>query len=408
MEGKHPIVTEAGMFEACENEFHGGIFSDYNISYRNDEEVKELYRKQFLHIKSQIETGKSVKKTPFPSVLAPFYPAMVNELAPQYWIKIVFPPYFKSADLEDINVSLNAFPVSNKSLSSRTLERRKELVGILPLQVSEGEYFLFPDKVDSANGKEYDFLPFSTGSTTENGTYTIKRGGLERFSTRELSDMIETLIDLFRSEMVVFNTMKMENIRNSVSMIEEFTAVLSSKIESNNFRLKETPAYLLIDSEETHNTIYATYWISNCHIAKSLPYGTRFRPLKSLPFAKDSCLLLKASTGGKTATGKDERLEAYKYALTTRDQLYSKKDIENFCRQKFGRKIQYVKVTLGVGVGHGLKEGLLRTLDVNLVPSEDCKELFDPVMQGELREELRKRSPELYNYRIVVMEKPPY
>ena len=35
-------------------------------------------------------------------------------------------------------------------------------------------------------------------------------------------------------------------------------------------------------------------------------------------------------------------------------------------------------------------------------------DLSDPVKQGELKEELEKRSPELYNYRIVVLEQIPY
>lgn len=403
------VAVEPGLVNANSNELYGGIFAHYNTSYRNDTEVMELYRKQFLHIKSHIETRKLVK-TPFPTELTPFFSGRVNELEPQYWMKIVFPPYFKNEDLEDINISLNAFPVSNKSLNHRTLEREKELVGIMALSVSEGEYFLSPDKVDDSNGMEYNFLPFSTNdSTSLGGTYTIKKGGLERFSTRDLSDTIDLLIDLFRSETVTFNALKMDNIRNSITKMEQFVVAISNRMESNSGKIKEIPTYLLIDSDEKKSSIYASYWTSNCHLVNNMPYGTLFKPLKAMPLEKDSCRLLKAATGGKTTAKSNERIEAYKYALTTRDQLYSISDIENFCRMKFTDKIQYVKAKLGVSVSHKQKEGLIRTLDVNLVASDDYKEILsDPVKQGELKEELEKRSPELYKYRIVILDRLPY
>ncbi|MDR2970070.1 MAG: hypothetical protein LBV32_10785 [Tannerellaceae bacterium] len=403
------VAVEAGLANTCnEEERYGGIFSHYNISYRNDEEVLELYRKQFLHIKSHIETRKLIK-TPFPVELTPFFSKRVSELEPQYWIKIVFPPFFKSEDLEDINISLNAFPVSNKNLNHTSLEREKELVGIIPLSVAQGEFFLSPDKVDDTMGKQYNFLPFSTGGGSLGGTYTLKKDGLERFSTHDLAETIEELIDLFRSEAVTFNALKMENIRSSVSKMEQFIATINSRLEINNTGIKEIPTYLLIDSEDKNNTIYASYWTSNCHIANNLPYGTLFKPLKALPVEKDSCMFLKASTGGHTSAKSREKIEAYKYALTTRDQLYSISDIENYCRMKYTDKIQYVKVRLGVSVSSKKKEGFIRTLDVNLVPSDEYRSILsDPIKQGELKEDLSKRSPELYNYRIIVLDKLPY
>lgn len=409
--GDIPIAIESGMANDCDDEeLFGGIFSHYNISYRNDGEVMDLYRKQFLHIKSHIETAK-LEKAPFPEALASFFPQRVNELTPLYWIKIDFPAYFKTEDLEDISIFMNCFPVSNKNLADRVLERKKELVGILPLPVSAGEYFLSVDDVTDLSGKRYDFLPFSTTANrgVGSGSYSLKRGGIERFSTRDLSDTIEYLADLFRSEMVTFKALKIDNIRNSIDDMERILTLVNSKIESNSVETKELSTYLLIDAEEVDNTIYATYWSSNCDIANNIPYGTNFSPLKSTPIKKATPILLKAASGGKTSAKRGERMEAYKYALTTRDQLFSIMDIENFCRMKFKEKVVYVKVKRGVAVSNKQKEGLIRTIDVHLVPSDEYKSiLFDPVKQGELKTELEKRSPELYNYRIIILEKTPY
>lgn len=404
-----PVAVETSIANAYSNdELFGGIFSHYNISYRNDEDVMELYRKQFLHIKSNIRTAK-LKRTPFPPELTPFFPKRVEELPPLYWLKIDFPSFFGSEDLEDISIFMNCYPVSNKSLNERTLERKKELVGILPLSISAGEYFLSVDDVTDSNDKRYDFLPFSTSTINTAGSYSLKRGGMERFSTRDLADTLEYLTDLFRSDMVTYKSLKIDNIRNSISDMEKILVVINSKVQSNYMEVKELPTYLLIDAGELDNTIHATYWVSSCDIANNIPYGAKFSPLGSIPVQKGSPVLLKATMGGKTSAKRGERMEAYKYALTTRDQLFSIVDIENFCRMKFKEKIEYVKVKRGVGVSNKQKEGLIRTIDVHLVPSEEYRSiLFDPVKQGELKTELEKRSPELYNYRIIVLEKTPY
>ncbi|MDR2948325.1 MAG: hypothetical protein LBV71_03875 [Prevotella sp.] len=411
--GDDPVTVETNIANAySDDELYGGIFSHYNISYRNDEEVMELYRKQFLHICSHIQTCY-LKKTPFPPELTPFFPQRVNELAPVYWLKIVFPPHFKSEDLEDINISLNAFPVSNKNLNERVLERKKELVGILPLPVLAGEYFLSVDDVTDSTGNRYDFLPFSANAThtahAGSGSYSLKRGGMERFSSRNLIDTLEYLTDLFRSDMVTLKAFKIEYLRNTIGDMEQILTLMNSKIEDVNFSTKELPSYLLIDARDVDNTIYGTYWISNCDIANNIPYGTKFSALRSISVKKSTPMLLKATSGGKPSAKNEERIEAYKYALTTRDQLYSISDIENFCRMKYTDKIQYVKVKRGVAISNNPKEGFIRTIDVHLVPSEEYRNvLFDPVKQGELKTELEKRSPELYNYRIIVLENMPY
>lgn len=405
----YPISVETSLANAYKNdELYGGIFSHYNITYRNDEEVMELYRKQFLHIRSHVQVSK-LKKTPFPEELRPFFSARVNDLEPQYWIKIVFPPYFKGEDIDDVQIFMNTIPVSNKVLKDKRYEWQKDIAGVVPLDVSEGEYFLSVDHVDDSEGRVYNFLPYSTGGVPLGGTYCVRRGGLERTNVRELADKIEELTDLFRSEIVTFNALKIDNIRNSVSDMKMILTLIGGKIEDNSICIKEIPTYLVIDTNEKLETVYTSFWISNCDLANGIPYGTIFNPLKSLPVERDSCMLLKSTDGGRQTAKNSERLEAYKYVLTTRDQLYSATDIENYCRVKFGDKIEYVKVKRGVAASHRKNEGLIRTVDVHLVPSNAYKEILsDPDKQGELKVELEKRSPQVYNYRILVSVEIPY
>lgn len=112
--------------------------------------------------------------------------------------------------------------------------------------------------------------------------------------------------------------------------------------------------------------------------------------------------MLKTTSGGKSAPKNEDMLTAYKYALTTRDQLFSARDIENFCRMKFQDQLERVKVGRGIACGTGKKQGLLRTVDVFLFPQPEYKGTFNEVTLGELKIELEKRSPDTYHYRLII------
>lgn len=402
--GKQIAVKTGLAGERMPGKKTGGIFAHYNMLNLNDEKIMDLYRNQFLHIDDSVRM-KTIEKQPFPAELLAYFPDRVKELDPQYWLKIVFPPYFKKEDLEDLYVHLNSFPVSNKSISRNILYRSKSMAEVLPLSVKPGEYFLTVEDVEDSMGLQYKFLPFSSSESPLGGTYSVKRGGKERLSSRELKDMIERLLDLTREELATLNKMKLDNISNSVTEIQQLVTNIKEKINHNNSQLREIPTYLVIDSDEEnkHNDVWATYWVTNCAVANDIPPRASLNPLKSLPIEKDSCYFLKTTSGGKAMPKEGAHLIAYKYALTTRDQLFSDSDIETYCYMKYEEKVDSVKVAKGIAVSSKPNEGLIRTIDVIITPAKEYRELFnsDDTL-GELKLELEKRSPSMYNYRVLI------
>lgn len=399
-----PLIMDPGLYRSETIDApSGGIFSYYNQLQTNDDEVLELYRKQFLHIREKVKPA-ALKRSPFPEELVPFFPDRVNQLEADCWIKVVFPAYFRQDDLDDLTISMNAFPVNNKNLRVNHLYASRSLTGILPLPTQPGEYFLSVESVEDSHGKVYNFLPYSQTEAPLGGTYTIKRNGLERFSHRDLKNMTDQFISMLRSELVVFTALKIDNINNSISEMEQIIRLMQDKIDSNNPVIREKPTYLLIDvdGEKKDPDITCGYWTSCCDLANHLPFGTAFMPLKTVPFEKDSCFLLKAASGGKAIPKKEEMLMAYKYALTTRDQLFSGRDIENYCRMKYPGYFHRIQVQRGIACSPKPKEGLIRTVDVCIVPLTEYKEHFDAIALGELKTELEKRSPDTYNYRILI------
>ncbi len=381
----------------------GGIFSYYNHLQTNDDEVMELYHKQFLHIRETIKVS-GLTRAPFPTELLPYFPERVKTLEADYWINVTFPAYFKQDDLDDLMICMNAIPVTNKNIRTYHLYGSRSLTGILPLPVQAGEYFLSVENVEDSHGMVYNFLPYTLTEAPLGGTYTVKRGGLERFSTRDLKNMVDQFLNMLRTELVTFIALKIDNINNSIVEMEQIIRVIQDKIESNNPIIREKQTYLLIDREDDRKDvdITADYWTTNCDLANGLPYGTLFTPLKALPFEKDSCFLLKTTSGGKSIPKKEEALMAYKYALTTRDQLFSGRDIENYCRVKYPGYLKRIHVQRGIACSSKPMEGLIRTVDVCLTPIPGYDEYFDSIALGELKTELEKRSPDTYNYRILV------
>lgn len=385
----------------------GGIFSHYNTLNYHDKEIMDLYRKQFLYIKDNVRTAV-LDKVSFPEELAPYFPDRVNSLDPQYWIKVEFPSFFKSEDIDDIILHLNAFPVSNKNLKSQTLDNNKSLTGIITLPVITGEYFFAIDHVEDSRGRQYNFIPYASQGKELGGTYTLRRGGLERFSVKELADMIDEIINAFQSEFAVFKALKVDNIRNSINEMEEKITSIKNKMELNNSSYLEVPTYLLIDSEEKDPYMYVDYWSTNCELANGLHYGTVLNPLEFTPLEKNSCIFLKATKGGRAIPKNEDMLSAYKLSLTTHGQLYSAMDYENYCRMKFSNKISSVKIRRGVACSKKTSDGLVRTIDICLTPSPEYRDvLHDPVTQGELKLELEKLSPYLYNFRVIIEDQHP-
>ncbi len=381
-----------------------GIFSHYDKLTISDEEITDKYVKQFLYIKSTIRLA-SLRKHSFPEELIPFFPSRVKELEPQYWIKVLLPANFKSEDIDEFRVHLNAFPVSNKNLQTLTFDNSRSITGIIPLKVNPGEYFFAVDKVEDSHKRQYDMLPYA--SPEQGGTYTLKKNGLERFSTRSLVDMLEYFIDLMHSDIAVFHALKIDGMKRTFTEMEQTIAAVRNKINESNARVPEIPTYLIIDAKEKDEYIYVDYWTTNCEIANGLNYGTRLKTLGSIPVENNSCIMLGTARGGKSVSKNEDRLNACKYSLTSHDRLFSAADFENFCYMKYGDRISRVFIKKGIACSNKPKQGLQRTIDICLVPLPEYREIMhDPITRGELKTELEKRAPSIFNIRVIIEDTP--
>ncbi|MCL1932627.1 MAG: type VI secretion system baseplate subunit TssF [Candidatus Azobacteroides sp.] len=387
--------------EEYDSEGYDAFFNKYSLLNQSDDTISDFYRIQYLTVSNDVRPD-TVNKTSFPAEISDLFPERISAgLPPCYWIKIILPAHISVKDIHDIKIYLNTFPVANKTLYSLIRSLSNTVSGIVPLRTKEGEHFISVEKVSDSYGKAYKAIPYKTNEKSETGFYSIKRGGVERFDRRDAVEHIERMIDLIRDEIAVFKSLGMESMQNTLQTVEEGLNQIIHNYESNPVIEFAIPYYLVLEKIDKDETVFVEYWGTQSELANGLRSGKMLTPLSTSLFRKDSCRLLTQTRGGKSEANVTGKTEAFRYVLTSRDQINTFEDVSNFCRMELGEKITQVRVTRGVTVSSNPKEGLIRTVDVNLRPSPG----YEPIlrdMETDLLVMLHRKSSDTFNYRILI------
>jgi hypothetical protein len=377
------------------------VSSNYGLLNQTDENIRNIYNVQYLTIVNDVKI-KDVHKKVFPEEIASlFHEHVTGTMEASYWIKVDFPAHITTQNIHDMTVHINTFPIANKSFYSFVHIAKTGMKGIIPLNTLEGEHFISIEKVTDAHGVVYEPLPYSTGQQTKANMYSIKRGGIERFDRRSAGEYFERTIDLLRSEIAAFSSLNADNMRNIISEIQENLKQIETKYDVSDMRELTIPSYLLLNLPHEDSSIFVEYWATLCEWANGLKTGKILTPLTSVMLEKNSCRLLNTTKGGKSEADVAGRQDAFRYVLTTRDQILTHEDAANFCRYELGEKIKQVKVLRGVAVSSKPKEGLIRTIDIHLTPSSGYEHIVEE-MQPDLLAILHRKSPDAFRYRIII------
>jgi hypothetical protein len=115
--------------------------------------------------------------------------------------------------------------------------------------------------------------------------------------------------------------------------------------------------------DKTDHT-YASFWVTHSTLANHMRPGTELsNQLKS-----QTLVLLTETIGGAEEQKGTDSIQAYKYALTTRDKIISLEDVKNYCRMVLKDELKEVKVTRGTMISNKPKEGFVRTVEVEIIP----------------------------------------
>lgn len=399
-----PLEVSSGIryHEMPESEGYEGIFEERSIRHSIRQDVKNLYHHQFLEISGIYPTLFNKTGTGLPETIddgsAAFGPFRNKKIL---WLKMEFPPQYTSEILENFTFVLNAFPVYNRGW--KKTEYNLDIMGNnIPMETSDEESFLYVEEVVDGMGKRYSEIPFTPNDEIVKGLFTVRKGGMERFTQRNATDLMSHVMELLRDEVAAFAIINRDKVKDVLGEISSKMKGLMKKVDQANKELKEDVNYVIIEPLDNSVHTYASFWVCHSALANSIRPGSELHSQKKFHVIT----LLTESTGGAEEKKQSDTILAYKYALTSRDRIISAEDVKNYCRMMLNQELKDIKVKRGTMISDRPKEGFIRTVDVEIVPHNYSfygRKYWDHLAEV-LKNNIRAKAIDGVEYRVMITE----
>ncbi|QJW91633.1 hypothetical protein HNV11_20730 [Spirosoma taeanense] len=379
------------------------LLTEYDINYQLEADIRQTYQLRFIHITQSADSQLETSRQSYPDEFVDAFG--VKSLEPLndglLWLKVVFPTPFDQTVLEKIIIDLNAFPVLNRR-ENKILYRTTVNFNLLPLRTGPFETLLMVKTV--IDSKERIFTPFPAHQADHisEGSYVIRRGGVERFDVRNARENLSFLLELLRDESVAFAVYGQDTVRLLLTQLQEQLEQLQRKVQTTPTPPIALNQYVLFKPYEEGDTMQVNFWTTNCELANRIPAGTMLQPFNTNSIHSDSIRFLTGTTGGRNRPSAMHQVQTYRYALMTHQRLVTQEDVRSFFHYELGTLLASVTISKGVAIGLTQKEGLIRTIDITLHPASDSAlspEEWKVVLEG-LQQKLVQRSGQVMPYRL--------
>ncbi len=405
--GNQEIETSHGLVYAEQDErrkAYENIFLEYDLLSLMEKDIKHFYDQRFVSITDKRLNNLNELKQPYPPSFQNIFPTtdLLKLTEKLIWLKIAFPAAMQQEFLDELYIYPNTFPVMNRQVNDLKY-RLKGKSNIIPLKTTSQEQFLSIKSL-SDEDKEYKSVPYRKMEEEENGTYTLRNGGVERFDNRNARELISYLLELLRSESAAFSAYGYDFVAGTLKEMNQKISLMEMKTKGFMTNGAEIPNYIIVKPFEGQDLMYAEYWTTLAEVANNLHAGTKLQLSKGVKVKPDSIALMSTTIGGKNKLRPEERLNAFRYGLMTRNRIITKEDIRSFCFYELGQRIQKVKVARGFEMSLDSKGAFRRTIDVILTPaSTDKLESGEwQVICEQLKSKLQARSGMSNYYRIML------
>lgn len=342
------------------------IFHEQSIQTKIIDDIKSIYHHKFIEVTGLSrdlfsETGTLPQDLAFLNGREEIQKYIDGKTF--LWLTFEFPPQFSAEILDNFTFVLNAFPIYNRGW--KKTEYSLDIMGNnIPLITEESEHFLYVDEVQDGEGRKYTEIPFTPSGDLKKGLYTVRKGGMERFNNRNAVDMISNVLELTRDEIAAFSLLNRDNVKGMLSEMSDKMKSMVQKVNTAKRNIKQELNYVIMEPVEKTDHTYASFWITHCTFANHMRPGTELtNQLKS-----QSLILLTETIGGAEEQKGSDSIQAYKYALTTRDKIISLEDVKNYVRMVLKDELKDVRVKRGTMISNKPKEGFVRTVEVEIIP----------------------------------------
>lgn len=356
------------------NSYHN-IFSSYDLAALLEKDIRQYYHHKYIYITDSRQMKLHSQLQYYPASFTQIFTE--NELQKftekLLWIQILFPVAMQQEYLDELYIYPNTFPAINRHANDLKF-RLKGGSNIIPLKTGLQEQFLSVKSLaDSV--RQYRSVPYRDKEEEESGTYTLRTGGVERFDNRNARELIGYLLELLRSESAAFSTYGYDYIAITLKEMNQKMALMEQKTKGYASNAAEIPNYIIVKPFENEDMMYAEYWTTLAEMANNLRAGTPLQLMKGAGVKqdknfKDQVFMMTTTTGGKSRLKSEERLNALRYGIMTRNRIITKEDIRNFCFYELGDRISKVNIERGFELSTQTKEAFRKTIDIKLTPSD--------------------------------------
>ncbi|WP_271783480.1 hypothetical protein [Aquimarina algiphila] len=322
-----------------------------------------------------------------------------------FWLQLSFPVAFVKEELEKISISLNTFPIVNRKFSYRqhNIKRNGKIISLFS---HDEEYFLNVESLIDNDGKAYK-------STLKNdinnlaGSFSLYFGDIEQFDERNAKFILNQVIQTVREEGSSFSAIGYDLLNAYLEDLNDKLDVLERKV---NYRYKNVSdnsekVYLLTIPHTTSRTYECSYWTTNAGLANNIRSGTLLSQYQTIGLEADSIRLQTDTVGGVVKNGTKEKISSFRYGLLSKDRIVSNEDIKEFVSMTVGEIVESVLVKSGVGISPNKKQGLVRTIDVDvaLTQSGNLNSENKKRLSSFLQLELQNKSVHNTPYRVNII-----
>lgn len=368
-----PLKVKPGLtYEASSfGEGYEELFTEFSIKKQMDDKIKTIYTNKFIEIS---QFNPDAISTELPASLT--FLSKKKELATivqgkkMIWLEIEFPPQYTADILENFSFSLNAFPVYNRKWKNN--EYSLAVIGDnIPLSTDLSEHFLYVDKVLDSEGNKYSEIPFQKDrDVADQGLYTIRKGGMERFNERNALEMIANVLELTRDEVSAFGVLERDKVVEALKDMTKQMRILDQRVTNAERLSIQDINYVIVNPYPQITNLKANYWVTHCSLANNIRSGTVLtQPKMTAIKVSQKLRLLTETTGGTEEQKGTNAIQAYKYALTSRDKLITIEDIKNYCSLTLKDELKNIEVKRGTIISSKPKEGFIRTIEIEIAPT---------------------------------------
>lgn len=284
------------------------------------------------------------------------------------WLEFIFPEIFTKAEFDRIQIKINTFPIVNRKLNNRV--HNAQIEGrLFPMKAERNTHFLDVMKIFNEKNIEFTNGIKQANALTSN-TFTVFYGGLENYDSRNAKFFLKKLARALREDISSFSNINADYIDATMTRINEELNSIESKINSSYSQVNEEEVYALIHETEKSKILYYSYWTSNGQVANNLKKGTILKQTSLSELTPDSTIFQTSSVGGIYRNNKVEKLINLRYGFLSKERLVTKQDIKSAVHYHLRNITKEILITDGVGISSNRKQGVFRTIDVEVVLQE--------------------------------------